>query len=275
MSTFTGVGPAFSVDGPLPVAPKHGLLTIPGVAQEGDGRWENGIVVDGYADHTPSLFEPCSTGTFRVKDDGEEGNKPRFDPIVVYYPISCSTHGMANPNVIRDRTEKLLEATLSFGIEQALSQGVTLSTNAYLGDTNLVPLAGGAVSPKVGLRYLEKAIGETGRKGLIHATPPVINEWFGDPQRDMPQLVTANGTPVASGGGYLGTDPVSQPSPATTVDWVFATGPVEVFLAKMESLQVVEAVDRSINLATFRAEVAALVEWDTSLQVGIRIDWSL
>jgi hypothetical protein len=275
MTTFTGVGPAGSVDGPLPVAPKHGLLTIPGVAEEGEGRWENGVVVDGYADHAPSLWEPCATGTFRVKDDGDEGPKPRFDPIVVYYPLSCSTHGMANPERIRDRADRLLEATLSFGVEMALAQGVTLSTNAYLGDGNLVALAGSPVAPKVGLRYLENAIGATGRKGLIHATPAVVAEWFGDPQTDAVQLVTANGTPVAAGGGYIGTDPVSEPSPATTVDWVFATGPVKAFLAELERIEVAQAVDRSINLASFRAERAVLVEWDTSLQVGIRIDWSL
>lgn len=275
MSTFTGVGPAGPIDGPLPVAPKHGLLTIPGVAVEGAGTWETGLVVDGYATQAPSLWEPCATGTFRVKDDGDEGPKRRFNPIVVYYPISCSTHGISNPGRIGERAERLLEATISYGVEKALAQGVLLSTNAYLGDGNLVPLAGSPVAPKVGLRYLENAIGATGRKGLIHATPAVVAEWFGDPQTDADQLVTANGTPVVAGGGYIGTDPVSEPSPATTVDWVFATGPVEVFLDKLERVEVAQAVDRSVNLASYRAEQVVLVEWDTVLQVGIRIDWSL
>ena len=280
MSTFTGVGPALDLDGPLPVAPKHRLLSVPRVlVEESGGRWESGVKVDGYAPHAPSLFEPCSTGTFRVKDEGETGPQPRFNPIAVYYPITCSTHGKANAQVeaFIDMAELLLDVTISFGVEKALSQGVSLSSNPYLADTNLVDLANGAtVSPRVGLGYLENAIGLTARAGLIHATPAITSRWFEDPQTDVAVLRTSNGTPVASGGGYIGANPAGPPAgPADHIDWAFATGPVEVRLGALERAVDREVVDRGTNVVTARAERVVLVEWDTALQVGVRIDWSL
>lgn len=280
MSTFTGVGPALDLDGPLPVAPKHRLLSVPGVlVEEGGGRWESGVKVDGYAAHAPSLFEPCSTGTFRVKDEGEAGPQPRFNPIAVYYPITCSTHGKSNAQVGRfiDMAEALLDATISFGVEKALSQGVALSTNPYLADTNLVDLASGStVSPRVGLAYLENALGLTARAGILHATPAVTSRWFEDPQTDVVALRTSNGTPVSSGGGYIGANPATvAEGPDETVDWAFATGPVQVRLGKLERAVDSEVVDRGMNVVTARAEQVVLVEWDTALQVGVRIDWSL
>lgn len=279
MSTFTGMGPALDLDGPLPVAPKHRLLSVPGVlVEEGGGRWESGVKVDGYAAHAPSLFEPCATGTFRVKEEGETGPQPRFNPIGVYYPITCSTHGKSNASVASfiDMAERLLDATISFGVEKALSQGVAVSSNPYLADTNLVDLAGGTVSPRVGLAYLENAIGLTGRKGLLHATPAIASRWFEDPQTDVENLVTSNGTPVAAGGGYIGANPAGTPAgPDETIDWAFATGPVEVRLGALDRAVDRDVVDHTINEVTVRAERVVLVEWDTALQVGVRIDWSL
>lgn len=278
MATITGVGPSLDVDGPLPVAPQHALLSVPGVVQENDGRWMNGIVVDGYADHAPSLWEPCSTGTFRTKDEDVEGPKPRFDPIGIYYPLACSVRSGRSAEFTRRRSALLLEATLSFGVARALSQGVPLSTNPNFSDANFVPLTGAAVSPEVGLRYLENAIGLTGREGMIHSTPAVTAAWFGLPQTDFPQLRTANGTPVASDGGYIGAHPVGGgglPGPAATIDWIFATGPVVAYIGELFETEISETVDQADNTVVFRAERFVLPEWDTALQVGVRIDWSL
>src|SRR5574338_853894 len=114
MST-TALGPLLDLDGPLPVAPTHGLLSIPGVDQGQDpdpvdsgddvdgadavsdvGRWQGGVTLYPYPKDTPFLFDNCDTGTFRIKDEGELAENQRFDPLGVYLPIKCSAIGLSN-----------------------------------------------------------------------------------------------------------------------------------------------------------------------------------
>jgi hypothetical protein len=292
--TVTAIAPPLDIDGPLPVEPEHSLLSVPGVlatpaeALDPDettpfDRWQSGVAVFGYPSGTPLTFEPCSTGTYRVKDDESNQPTPLFSPIAIYQPITCSTMSMGDPDEFKARAVAVLNATRSHAVEEVLAAGVVNSSNPFLGDMNLVTPAGGtAVSPKVGLGYLENAIGETGRAGMMHATPAVIDQWFANPQTDEAVLRTAAGSLVASGGGYIGLDPIGSgglpAAPAGgTKDWAFATGPVRAFVTEvMEGpLEIGGAVDQLQNLATFRAERMILVEWDTALQVGVLIDWSL
>jgi len=276
MSTFTAIGPALDLDGPLPVAPEYRLLSVPGVVQGVAGRELNGVNVWGYPEDTPSLWEPCSAGTYRDKSEDSTWQQPRFDGLVAYLPIMCSTITAA-PEEFAQRAEVTLNAVLSFGIEQALAQGVVGSTNPFFGDTNLTQLGGGAVSAQAGLNYLENAIGQTGRGGMIHATPGTVSAWnFVNLLTEGEVLRTANGTPVVSGGGYINTDPsgLTGSDPSVGQEWAFATGPVRVFLADGPSLEVSEYVDRSDNTVIYRAERYFLAEWDTSLQSGVLIDWT-
>jgi hypothetical protein len=273
--SVVAVGPALDLDGPLPVAPEYSLLSIPGVVVADGGRWLNGVNVDGYPCDVPSLWEPCSEGTFRTKSDESDQPSPRFDSFVVYLPITCSSLGMGDPDAFANRAERALEATLSFGVEQGLSQGVVGSLNPFFGDTNATLLAGGAaVTPEVGLRYLEDAIGATGRKGMIHATPATVAAWEFEALRTNSILETVNGTPVASGGGYIGADPAAGASPAAGQAWAFATGPVEVRLAGVTITAISETLDRSDNTVTFRAERFVLPLWDGCLQAAVLIDWT-
>ena len=298
MST-TAVGITLDLDGPLPVARRYSLLATPGVVvednrdAEGEPRWMNGVNVVGYSEGTPETWEPCSTGTFRTKEDGEGETFSRFDPISVYFPNKCSTIGLSNARVQRmmERTELVLEATLATGVERALAEGVPGSNNAFLGDTDFVALASGAaVAPRVGLSYLENAIAQlTGRQGVIHATPATVTSWgFGDelnpsndPITEAPPalgLRTSNGTPVISGAGYIGAHPQGSgglAGPGDTTEWAFASGPVEVRLGQGPEMEVHEVVDRQINQTIIRAERFVLYDWDRALQVGVLIDWSL
>lgn len=278
--SITAVGPAASIDGPLPVAPPYSLLSIPGVLLvDGDaGRWLNGVNLWGYPTETPATWEPCSTGTFRTKDEGGEVPVPRFDPFAFYTSVTCTAASIASDwRGFANRAEIALRATQSFAVEEALSQGVELSTNPFFGDANLDILAGGAAqTPEVGLRYLEDAIGATGRGGIIHATPAVVAAWEFEALETGATLVTPNGTPVASGGGYIGADPVLGASPAAGQAWAFATGPVHVRLSEVQMVgdDINGTLDTSNNDVTFRAEKYALAVWDTALQAGVLIDWT-
>ena len=81
-----------------------------------------------------------------------------------------------------------------------------------------------------------------------------------------------NGTPIVSGGGYIGAAANSQ-APAAGQDWMFASGPVEVRLSPMVITNLKESLDRSDNTITFRAERWVLVSWDTALQSAVLVDW--
>jgi hypothetical protein len=136
MSEFSGVGIATALDGPLPVAPSQSLLNTPGVVAEAgrglDGerieidRALGGVNVWMYPTGCSELWEPCSDGTFRVKDDASTQLAPRFDSFVVYKSITCSVMGMDDAS-LRDlarRASVVLNATLSAGVERALAEGV-------------------------------------------------------------------------------------------------------------------------------------------------------
>lgn len=274
--SVTAVGPALDIDGPLPVAPPYSLLSIPGVLLEDGDRWMNGVNVYGYPEETPLTWEPCATGTFREKAEGGGTPQPRFDAFGMYVPITCSAGYMGDWRDFASRAEVVLQATQSFGVEEALSQGVSMSLNPFLGDANLTVLGGAAVTPTAGLAFLEEAIGETGRMGIIHATPAVVASWGFNLLETGDALRTANGTLVAAGGGYIGADPVGGSSPAVGQSWAFATGPVQVRLSDLQLVgdDINGTLDTSINDVTFRAEKYALAVWDTALQAGVLIDWS-
>ena len=273
------VGPALDIDGPLPVAPEYRLLAAPGVLQADNNRVYNGVNVWGYPEGLPSLWEPCSDGTFRTKMSDSEWQQPRFDALVGYFPIICSTI-TARPGEFARRVEVTLEATISAAVEEALAKGVVGSTNPFFGDTNLTQLGGGAVLPQAGLNYLETAIGETGRQGMIHATPGVVSAWntvnLLTRVDGADFLRTTNGTLVVSGSGYINTDPsgLTGSDPSVGQEWAFATGPVHVYLQGAPRPSVSEYIERETNEIIYRAEREFLALWDTSLQSGVLVDWT-
>lgn len=276
MSEFTAVGPALGIDGPLPRRPRHSLLETAGVVvTEEATRVLNGVNVYGYPTDCPWLWEPCSDGTFRLKPDDSEQLLPRFDSFVVGQTVTCSAIGMGDPQDFAARANAVLNATLSAGVEKALANGVTGSSNPFFGDADVDVLNGGtAVSPRVGISFLEEAIGETCRAGMIHATPAVVAGLLAPLGATNSELTTGNDTPVVSGMGYQDIDTPFLASPAAKQDWVFATGPVEVHLGPLVTTTIKETLDRAQNDVTFRAERYAVAVWDTALQAAVLVDWS-
>ncbi len=273
MSTLTAAGVRLDLDGPRPVAPPHSLLNTPGVVVADDGRWLNGVVLDTFPTDPPFVWDPCAGGTTRVKEDGNNRPLPTFDAFVVYVPTTCS---MFSSNGLREMTRVAFEANGSWGVEFGLAHGVVGLSNPALGDANLVQLGANGISAAEGLARLENAIGETGIRGMIHATPAVISLLQGDKLEgdEEGNLFTLNGTPVVSGGGYIGVHPTGKAGPGDGQDWIYATGAVEVRLGAPTLSDLRTSLDRSDNTVTFRAERAALATWDTALQVGVLVDWA-
>ncbi len=287
----TAVGITSALDGPLPVAPPQSLLNTPGVVQDaGRGLDGENISIDRvlgganvwmYPTGCSALWEPCSDGTFRVKDDASTMLAPRFDSFVVYKSITCSVFGMDDAS-LRDlgrRASVVLNATLSAGVERALAEGVTGSSNPFFGDGNVVKLnSSTAVSPRVGVSFLEEAIGLNCRRGLLHLTPATV-AGLGAPIYEESTLATANGTPIVSGMGYQNIDTAALATPGAHQDWAFATTGVNVYLGPVMLPTPKEAVQRDINLVTFIAEAYVLAVWDgidddTLAAAAVLVDWA-
>ena len=277
MMTF---GPPVVLDGPLPAAPPHSLLNTPGVLQDEESdRWINGATVYPYPVDPPGTWDPCSDGTFRVKDGGSGVPLPVFASFVVYLPITCSSFSIGDPEEFGNRAEIAMNAVESFAVERQLSQGTGIATNPFLADAAVSLLAGGAaVSAQVGLSYLEDAIGATGKQGMIHATPGTVAAWGfgaglgGDVAENG--LHSPNGNSIAAGGGYVGATPSGGTPAAAGQAWAYATGPVEVRHSSVAVMDISEVLDRASNEVTFRAERYVLAVWDTVLQAAVLIDWT-
>lgn len=276
------------VNGPAPRVRMHSLLTVPNVVvppDELEERWEGGVHLWAYPEDMPDLWDACSSGTNRVKEDGSSSHAtPEFQTFMLYVPIHCSVR--QNVEELAPRALKVLQATQAWGVEKALARGVVGLGNPHLDDANMVVLGGGsAVSAGVGISYLEEAISGTGREGLIHITPAVAAALTVIPTgKDGPSdpIYTAAGTPVSVGAGYALANPHlakgATPAAGPTEDWIFATGPVAVRIAEQADIlpdEVSQAIDRSQNIAYFKAEKVAVVVWDTVLQVGVLVDWTL
>lgn len=282
MSTFTAVGPALGIDGPLPVAPPQSLLNTPGIVVAEDAtRVLNGVNAWMYPTGCSELWEPCSGGTFRTKSEESTQITQRFDSFVVYKTVTCSTIGLGSGQIeeLARRATAVLDATLSAGVESALANGVVGSNNPFFGDGNVSVLnSGTAVSPRVGVSWLEEAIGDNCRRGLIHLTPAIV-AGLPAPVFEEATLATANGTPIVSGMGYQGIDTPFLATPGAHQDWAFATTGVQVYLGPVNMTTAKESIDRSDNVVTFRAEKYVLAVWDgidsTDLAAAaVLVDWA-
>lgn len=275
----TTLGPPLPLDGPLPVAPAHSLLAAATIVPS-DARHGVGGAIWPYPPGLPEAWDPCSAGTFRTKKEGQGWELPEFQSFEVYLPITCSSITAHSPG-FADRVLLAFAATESFAVASELARGVASGgMNPFLLDGNLNILnAGTAVNPDYGLGLLEDAIGATGRGGMILTTPAAgaaLNGTggFGLETRSGALVTTANATPVALDGGFIGASPSLHPVLNTGEAWAFATGPVQI--RRADNIDIVadlrSSLDRADNTVTFRAERSYLVTWDTQLQAGVLID---
>lgn len=247
-------------------------------------RWGNGAQVYPYPIDTGYSWDPCSTGTMRTKADGQTPPLPTFAAFTAYLPETCTSSRIVSQAYFTARAQLAFAAVESAIYENVLAEGGALngSGQPYLGDSNMTVLGGGAVSPEEGLALLEDAIGSTHRQGMIHATPATVTAWtFTGPAIDKEGAVlkTRVGTSVVSGDGYIGVKPDDHNAGlSATQAWAFASGPVQVRREAQIRIypdQLKQALDRSENIVTYRAERDALVTWDTALQVGVLVDRSI
>lgn len=274
------MGPPLAVDGPLPVPPSYGLLSVAQLVEESDPHWLVGVHVYGYPADVPFTWDPCSAGSMRPKPEGEPSPTPLFGPFVVGLPIKCTSSGI-DPDTFQNRALLAFQAKEGYGVEVEFAQGLQVPLNPHLTDGNhtLTEVGATAVSAAVGLAALEQAIGETAAGGVIHATPAVASMWESNGALEVRgnRLVTkSGGTPVSRGGGYIGADPAGLSAAGVGRSWCYATGPVQYRRSEviLNPPTLAEALDRDVNDVIYRAERGYVVDWDTALQAAVLIDWT-
>lgn len=278
-----GYGPPVRLDGPLPQKRYSTLVDVATIVPEVDDHWMNGALVFPFPPDAGYVHDPCSSGSARTKRNGTAPDSPLFGAFTGYLPVKCTAASVgADPAWFRDRAEQAMAAVEATIAERVLATAEGLdTTQPHLTDGNLDQLNGGAATPLTeALSLLEDAIADTGRAGVIHATPGLVAAWsmggaFANTGR--PYLSTANGTPVVSGAGYRNVHPDGGSAPATVNEWAFATGPVQLRRSEIFTNpdQVAAAVARSTNDIEFFAERHMLVTWDAVLQAGVLVDRSL
>lgn len=262
------------LDGPLPRPPRFNVLTVAQEAPdvlEADGgvseRWGNGVQLIPYPDELPGGFDPCSTGTFRLKDEGDGVPLPVFLAFTAYLPIKCTAAGARDDAEFRARATVALTATEAWAMERQLAYGDPMGENPFLNDGDLQDIGGAATSAVRGLRLLEERIAQTGKAGVIHMTPGTVNVLGDRLWRDAQTLRTPAGTPVVSGAGYVPDGAVADDAR------MWATGPLLYRRSEMliNPPTISEALDRSNNDLVYRAERDVLIAWDTLLQVAVDV----
>lgn len=281
MSPLQSIGALFYVNGPLPRRPRYGLVQSAEINPESDEHWGNGIQVHGYIPDVASNFGVCGDEPDEKLDQQRANPLPEYGPLTVYVAETCSTRTMEPTQAaFKARVEAVFAAVESGAVEHEFWTGSALPDNPHLTDANADVLNGGVATSIVnGLALLEQAIADTNRAGVIHITAglALAITALGGGGILIPQggkLYTINGTLVIPGYGYDGSAPDGEGDPTGTEQWAFATGPVEILRSEPFVMppDVSQAVDRSQNSITYRAERYYLPYWDTALQAAVLID---
>lgn len=280
-----GYGPLLRRDGPSPAGRNNTLLQVVAamglLMTEDDPHWMNGIALQGYSPDPAHEFDPCGEGSDALKVEGGGNPVPEFGAVEVYFAETCTARVVGpEEEWFTARARLGLGGTEEAAIENVLATGGAVPNNPHLTDANLDQLNGGAATdPVEGLALLEEQIGSTKKGGIIHAAPATITYWaryrcIQEPTRQG-ELYTLVGTPVVCGYGYIDAIPDGGAALTATEDWAFATGPVKIW--RDPAITIIpgsyrEALNRSNNNLTYRAERPYLISWDTALQAGVLID---
>lgn len=280
-----GYGPLERRDGPAPATRNNTLLQVASsmglLITEDTDYWMNGIQLQSYSADHANGFDPCGEGSNAVKVPGGGINLPKFGPVEVYFSETCTARVVGPEEAwFTARAVAGIGGTEEAYIETVLATGGAVPANPHLTDGNLDELnSGAATDPVEGLALLEETIGGTKKGGLIHAAPATVTYWaryrcIQEPTRQG-ELYTLAGTPIVCGYGYIGAIPDGGSALSATEDWAFATGPVKIWRAP--NITIIpglykEALDRSTNTLTYRAERPYVVTWDGNLQAGVLID---
>lgn len=257
--------------------------------------WLNGITFDPEAaDPTltadgywwdpclPSATDPSTVeGGPGTKTAGARPDQPVFRPWVVVEGDTCSAAGFRSGDFTA-RARRLLDAATPAKVEYEFWTGqiVELANlpNRYLASPEADVLNGGAAAP------LPHALGDlqdylastiTGR-GVIHCTPGTANLWLsaGLIRREANVWLDVKDNIVVPGDGYPGSGPPDETPASTRTAWAYATSMVHYLEDEVMVLPgaLSEALDKSTNTVTWRAERSVLPFFDLLAHGAVLVD---
>lgn len=201
------------------------------------------------------------------------------DPFVIFTAEKCSTLGWKGRD-FEGRARRQLEATQSFRIAHELwtgeiAQADSLDNDWLTNDPAILSTA--PLTSHLALGLVEMGLGQMlgGRRGMIHVSEQVLVELVrnGAVQLNGQLWLTPMGNFVVADAGYPGTGPDGNGSDN---QWVYGTSLVGYRLDEVviipSSFSSARAIAQATNLATneivFRAERAALLQWDWTIPIG-------
>jgi len=273
----------------------YGLLSVADVTvtTDADYQWQQGFAAQ--FNSRPQLIRLLNRHTGIVPDgtvyDAGDHPMPQFEDIEPFYielVYKGSSFGLSWEDKVeqikdqlRAASGKAVEFELWTGASAIDNQPDTSKVQSFLtlsGDKAATVLGSGGVSPKKALSLIEGAIANspTGGGGVIHVTRDLgsILTLQGAIKDVDGHLETVLGTKVAIGSGYIGNGPGTDQDTATdSSKWMFATGPVSVWMGEPEVVQ--EDAARAFKSSTNDVNITALrpagIYFDPSIFYGVQI----
>lgn len=269
-----------------------GILSVADVMSHSsrsyDERWVRGFSYEFDSLPTVNILDEVGASAENLFNDAGAPGYLEYVPFFIEVESFESTFGLPGEDRF-DRVKKQLEAVTQKAVEKELWDGPAAiaysNDNIYLTKVSeaTVPVAG-AYSADKALFHLEQAISlsPVGANGVIHMTRDVASIlgsrliYVSKGDGEQGKAITRLGTEVIIGSGYSGNGPTGATGATTSATnrWMFATGPVEVHLGKVEVVNenLGQGIDASINDMRIKALRPAAVYFDPSIHYAMRVE---
>lgn len=269
-----------------------GILSVADVmthtARNYDERWVRGFAYEFNSRPTVNILDETGASAETLFDNTGLARYLNYVPFFIEVESFFSTFGLPGEDRF-DRVKKQLEAVTQKALEKELWDGpaaiANSNDNLYLTKTSeaTIPVAGAHTADKA-LFHLEQALSlsPTGANGVIHMTRDVASIlgsrliYASKGEGEQGKVMTRLGTEVIIGSGYSGNGPIGETyaTASATNRWMFATGPVEVHLGKVEVINenLAQGIDASINDMRIKAVRPAAVYFDPSSHYAMRVE---
>jgi hypothetical protein len=206
-------------------------------------------------------------------------------PLTVYAGFTCSSVGLDEAER-RVHADSRLAFRASQAVEGELWSGAVAQANGwptpFLASPAATQLTTGAESSP--LRHALGSLQDALRScmgdevaGVIHATPMTVSLWRAEYLVDVDDdgvIRDVFGNVIVGGAGYDGSAPDGSIDPSGQTVWAYASGPVRVMLGPVYMVPDTtgEALARSVNDITWRAERSATAMFDPCCLFGISVN---
>jgi hypothetical protein len=286
---FNGVFPASEL-----IPSPCGILSVADVmkhtAKETDERWVRKVSKEYRS--LPSYVRLLTVNDAAVTNGTLTDNQTdttylNYVPFNIEVEDLSSTFGLLGQDrfeIVKAQLEAVTSKALEFEFWAGQAALAEATGNMYLSKASAatIPVAG-ARKPENALMILEQAIAEspTGQNGVIHMTRDVASIlgsrliYKKGEKENSGRAMTRLGTDVVIGSGYTGNGPIGNANAAAsaTNKWIYATGPVEVHLGKIEVVNenLAQGADVTINNMRIKAFRPAAVYADPSMLYTMRV----